>query len=78
MQIKYIVLQEFVNRAPLTDYQVIENYRDYQDTLVACSGQDAHGSLSIITHGIEATLLQSSKPEWTGYILKTQLKCWIC
>lgn len=66
MQLKHIVLQEFINRAPLTDYQVIENYKNHQDALVTCSGQDEHGTLSIITHGIKATLLQSSKPEWTG------------
>lgn len=64
--IKHTVLQALTNRAPLTDFQVAENFRDHQDALIACSGQDKHGAISIITHGIETTGLHASKPEWNG------------
>lgn len=64
--IKHIVLQSLVNRAPLIDYQVADNFRDHQDALITCSGQDKHGSLSIISHGVETSALHSSKPEWNG------------
>lgn len=64
--VKHTVLQTLVNRAPLTDFQVADNFRDHQDALIACSGQDKQGSLSIITHGIETSALHASKPEWNG------------
>ena len=63
---KHIILQTLVNRAPLTDFQVADNFRDHQDVLIACTGQSSHGSLSIISHGIEAFALHTSKPEWAG------------
>lgn len=61
------VVQTMVNRAPLTDYQVAEDFIGNQDAVITCSGQDRHGALSIVTHGIEASqLAQSSKYEWKG------------
>ncbi|KAI7907513.1 mono-functional DNA-alkylating methyl methanesulfonate N-term-domain-containing protein [Cokeromyces recurvatus] len=64
--IDYTVLQVLVNRAPLTDFQIAENFQDHQDALIACSGQGEHGSLSVITHGIQAEFLHASDPEWKG------------
>ncbi|KAI8072256.1 mono-functional DNA-alkylating methyl methanesulfonate N-term-domain-containing protein [Gilbertella persicaria] len=65
--IRHITIQTLINRAPLTDVQVADNYRDHQDALIACSGQDEHGALSIVTSGIETTMLSSSdKAEWKG------------
>lgn len=55
-----------MNRAPLTDFQVADDFRDHQDALIACSGQGKHGSLSIITHGIETSALHASNQEWSG------------
>ncbi|CAO3622874.1 unnamed protein product [Mucor fragilis] len=61
------VVQTIVNRAPLTDYQVAEDFIGDQDAIITCSGQDRHGALSIVTHGIEAShMAQSSKYEWKG------------
>ncbi|KAI9473854.1 MAG: mono-functional DNA-alkylating methyl methanesulfonate N-term-domain-containing protein [Benjaminiella poitrasii] len=62
----YIVLQTLVNRAPLTAFQVAEKFQEHQDALITCSGQGRYGSLSVITHGVEAKLLQSSRSEWKG------------
>lgn len=45
-----------------------DDFRDHQDALIACSGQDKHGSLSIITHGIETSALHASNQEWNGYV----------
>ena len=70
--IQHATIQSFVNRAPLTDFQVAYGYRHQQDALIACSGQGDHGALSIITFGIETTALSTSdKPEWRGIS-----QCW--
>ncbi|KAI8377233.1 mono-functional DNA-alkylating methyl methanesulfonate N-term-domain-containing protein [Choanephora cucurbitarum] len=70
--IQHTTIQSFVNRAPLTDFQVAYGYRHQQDALIACSGQGDHGALSIITFGIETTALSTSdKPEWRGIS-----QCW--
>lgn len=69
------VVQTIVNRAPLTDYQVAENFIGDQDAIITCSGQDLHGALSIVTHGIEAShITQSSKYEWKGVSRLWQVK----
>jgi hypothetical protein len=61
------VVQNIVNRAPLTDFQVAENFIGDQDALITCSGQDWYGALSIMTHGIEALpIVQSSEYGWHG------------
>ncbi|KAL7315026.1 hypothetical protein PS15m_006533 [Mucor circinelloides] len=61
------VVQNMANRAPLTDYQVAENFIGDQDAIITCSGQGLHGALSIVTHGIEAShIVQSSRYEWNG------------
>ncbi|OAD04265.1 hypothetical protein MUCCIDRAFT_108086 [Mucor lusitanicus CBS 277.49] len=69
------VVQTIVNRAPLTDYQVADNFIGDQDAIITCSGQDLHGALSIVTHGIEAThMAQSSRYEWKGVSRLWQIK----
>lgn len=56
------VVQDIVNRAPLTDFQVAGNFIGNQDAIITCSGQDWYGSLSIVTYGIEASpIVQSSE-----------------
>ncbi|GAN02173.1 hypothetical protein MAM1_0018d01614 [Mucor ambiguus] len=69
------VVQNIVNRAPLTDYQVADNFIGDQDAIITCSGQGHHGALSIVTHGIEASsMAQSSKYEWKGVSRLWQVK----
>ncbi|CEP08235.1 hypothetical protein [Parasitella parasitica] len=61
------VVQNIVNRAPLTDFQVAHNFIGNQDAIITCSGQDYDGALSIMTYGIEASpIVQSSRFEWNG------------
>jgi hypothetical protein len=42
--------------------------------LIACSGQDKHGAISIITHGIQTSELHASRPEWKGVYRLWNLK----
>jgi hypothetical protein len=65
-QLDYAVLQTFINRAPLTNYQVMSKFQSEQDSIIACSGQDTHGALSIFNYGIKPTLLFSSDQSWKG------------
>ncbi|KAL9547920.1 hypothetical protein MBANPS3_005939 [Mucor bainieri] len=69
------VVQTMANRAPLTDYQVADSFIGDQDAIITCSGQDLHGALSVVTHGIEAShITQSSKYEWKGVSRVWQVK----
>ncbi|KAI8992216.1 mono-functional DNA-alkylating methyl methanesulfonate N-term-domain-containing protein [Pilobolus umbonatus] len=65
-KLHYRTLQIFDNWAPITNFQVASNLRSYQDALVTCSGQDKYGSLGVVSYGVDAILLFSSKPEWKG------------
>ncbi|CAO3696541.1 unnamed protein product [Rhizopus stolonifer] len=63
---KVIVLQDLVNRAPLRHTEIIPNFSGDQDALITCSGMGGQGFLNIITRGVEATMLASSKGQWKG------------
>ncbi|KAI8645918.1 mono-functional DNA-alkylating methyl methanesulfonate N-term-domain-containing protein [Parasitella parasitica] len=72
------VVQNIVNRAPLTDFQVASNFIGDQDAIITCSGQDYDGAISIMTHGIEASpIVQSSKygvsQLWGIYVSKSEM-----
>ncbi|KAI8890130.1 hypothetical protein K501DRAFT_311983 [Backusella circina FSU 941] len=65
-ELDYTTLQTLMNRAPLTNYQVMSQYQSSQDAIIACSGQDAQGALSIFNYGIKMTNLYLSDQSWSG------------
>ncbi|KAG1041169.1 hypothetical protein G6F43_012146 [Rhizopus delemar] len=63
---KIIVLQDLINRAPITDVQIMPEISGEQDAFIACSGMGKQGSLTIMTHGVATSTLACSKAQWKG------------
>ncbi|ORZ24311.1 mono-functional DNA-alkylating methyl methanesulfonate N-term-domain-containing protein [Absidia repens] len=59
------VLQTLVNRAPLTDWQIVRK-NGQPDRLVTCSGQDEQGALHYISRDVDSTTLYASDVNWNG------------
>ncbi|KAI8381451.1 uncharacterized protein BYT42DRAFT_634697 [Radiomyces spectabilis] len=53
-----IIMQTMTNRAPLSNATIAPSMEGAQDALIACSGQHGGGSLSFITNGISADLIE--------------------
>ncbi|KAG0749099.1 hypothetical protein G6F57_004890 [Rhizopus arrhizus] len=63
---KVIVLQDLINRAPITDVQIMSEISGEQDAFITCSGMGKQGSLTIMTHGVATSTLACSKAQWKG------------
>ncbi|KAI9498543.1 mono-functional DNA-alkylating methyl methanesulfonate N-term-domain-containing protein [Zychaea mexicana] len=63
----HVVLQTLTNRAPIVDSQLATVMADEQNAIISCSGQANHGALTVVSRGVQTSLLQKLKIRWEGF-----------
>ncbi|KAI9250545.1 mono-functional DNA-alkylating methyl methanesulfonate N-term-domain-containing protein [Phascolomyces articulosus] len=63
----HIVLQTWTSRAPIVDSRLASVMTDEQNVVLSCSGQGKHGALTLISRGVQTSLLHKSTCRWDGF-----------
>ncbi|KAI9020965.1 mono-functional DNA-alkylating methyl methanesulfonate N-term-domain-containing protein [Phycomyces nitens] len=63
-QDNFVVIQEFTNRAPLMDYQIVHDKIVQQDKLITCAGQGQNGVINVISQGYQAINVAEPSSGW--------------
>ncbi|KAI7861240.1 mono-functional DNA-alkylating methyl methanesulfonate N-term-domain-containing protein [Spinellus fusiger] len=61
---EFKVLQSFINRAPLHDFQIVSDDAERQDKIIACTGQTQSGVVNVIRQGYQTTLISVPNTDW--------------